>query len=148
MSSSNPAKHPTRSKRGMASPPPRVESGLERPPCRVGARSALYVLTLSLLSLAAPVWSADPQSSLAIFQHLLETAPGEYELRALSLSAASGSEATATVTTFTDPDGKVRMGVTAAAAGEGVSSESPFTILAPEGWTVETQVGEEVSSPP
>lgn len=115
---------------------------------RSGVHGALLGVILSLLSPVATVCSADPQSSLAIFQHLIETVPGEYELRAFSLSVASGSESTATVTTLTDSDGKVRRGFTVAAAGEDVSSEPPFTLLAPEGWSTTARVGSTSPQPP
>lgn len=128
--------------------PRRGNLGAQRPLHWRGARLALLGLLLTLLGPVAPVYAAEPEASLALFQHLIETAPGEFEVRAFSLSAASGADTTATVTTFTDQDGTFRGAVTGAAAGAGVSSESPFRVLAPEGWKVETPVGQWVTPAP
>lgn len=114
-----------------------------------GRRSALCALWLALLGPVGPVCLADePQTGVAIFQHLIETVPGQFEVRAFSLSAAAGTNATATVTTFTDADGTFQRGVTAAAAGAGVNREAPFRVSAPEGWAVETPVGQSLPSAP
>ena len=96
----------------------------------------------------APALAVDPETGIAIFQDLLETAPGEFQLRSLSLSAASGPSANASVTTISDPEGQLRMGFTAAAAGTDVDEASLPQTTAPDGWTVETQVGQTVSFPP
>ncbi len=129
--------------------PRRGHPGAQRPPRQRGARSALFGLSLTLFSLVAPICTAaDPQASLALFQHLIETAPGEFEVRAFSLSAASGANATATVTTFTDQNGMFRGAATGAATAAGVNSGSPFQVLAPEDWKVDTAVGQSVSPAP
>lgn len=115
---------------------------------RRAAYATGYGFLLGLLSAVAPVYAADSQASLAIFQHLIETAPGEYTLKEFSLSAATGSDAAATVTTFTDADGVFRGALTGAAAGAGVNDESPFHISPPSGWTIDTRVASPSAAAP
>lgn len=113
--------------------------------------STLTILTAAVALLVggtSPALALDPETSLAIFQDLIETAPGEFQLRALSLSAASGSSANASVTTISDAEGRLHLGFTAAVAGTEVGAATLPQITAPDGWTVETQVGQTVSFPP
>ncbi|MFB1487274.1 MULTISPECIES: hypothetical protein [unclassified Thiocapsa] len=114
---------------------------------RQGIGPLALVPTLALM-IAAPAPSADPEVAVVLYQDLIEVAPGEFQVRGLSLSAAFGPTANASVTTISDPEGQVIMGFTSAVAGPDVRANSLPKVTVPEGWTVETQVGQSVTPPP
>lgn len=124
---------------------PRLTQG---PVLTVPASWALAGVLLSVIGSTAPVAAQEPQTSLAIYQHLVETAPGEYDLRGLSISSATGTYASAGVAMLSESNGAGRIGATVAVtSSEPVDAEGMLMLDGPEGWTSEVQVGDQVSLP-
>ena len=125
-----------------ATQPPASPHGFQ-PWARSAGSRAILALALGA---TAPAWAED-QSAVAIYQHLVETSPGQFELRALSLSVAAGPAATASVATISDAGGQLHRGISFATAGPDVGSLSQLVIDTPVGWVVDREDGSNVQRP-